>query len=118
MVRELRAHKPRWVTKKKKDDPGRRRRVRTTRQTASPGYSPTHFALGQLNMEQQTDSKSGKEYVTAVCCHPAYLTSMQSISCKMPGWMKHKMKSRLLGKISIASDTQMTPPLWQKVKMN
>ena len=78
MIRELRAHKPCWVTKKEKkkkeDDPGRRSRVRTTRQTASPGYSPTHFALGQLNMEQQTDSKSGKEYVTAVYCHPAYST--------------------------------------------
>ena len=58
----------------------------------------------------------GKEYVKAVYCHPAYLTYMQSISCEMPGWMKHKLESILLGEILITSDTQMTPPLWQKVK--
>ena len=56
----------------------------------------------------------GKEYVKAVYCHLAYLTYMQSTSCKMPGWMKHKLESRLLGEISITSDMQMTPPLWQK----
>ena len=65
-------------------------------------------------MEQQTVSKSGKEYVKAIYCHPAYLTSMQSTSCKMPGWMKHKLQSRLPGEISIISDMQMTPPLRQK----
>ena len=53
-----------------------------------------------------------------VYCHPAYLTYMQSTSCEMPGWMKHKLESRLLGKISITSDMQMIPPLWQKVKRN
>ena len=58
----------------------------------------------ELDMEQQTGSKSGKEYVKAVYCHPAYLTSTQSTSCKMPGWMKHKLESRLLGEISITSD--------------
>ena len=68
------------------------------------------------HMEQQTGSKSGKKYVKAVYCHPAYLTYMQSTSCKMPGWMKHKLGPRLQGEISITSDTQMTPPLWQKVK--
>ena len=72
----------------------------------------------ELNMEQQTGSKSGKEYVKAVYCHPAYLTYMQSTSWKMPGWMKHNLESRLLAEISIASDMQMTPPLWQKVKRN
>ena len=51
-------------------------------------------------MEQQTGSKSGKEYVKAVYCHPTYLTYMQSTSRKMPGWMKHKLESRLLGEIS------------------
>ena len=51
-------------------------------------------------MEQQIGSKSGKEYVKAVYCHHAYLTSMQSTSCKMPGWMKHKLESRLLGEIN------------------
>ena len=69
-------------------------------------------------VSKQTGSKSGKEYVKAVYCHPAYLTYMQSTSCEMPGWMKHKLESRLLGEISITSGMQMTPPLWQKVKMN
>ena len=72
----------------------------------------------ELDMEQQTGSKLGKEYVKAVYCHPSYLTYMQCISCKMLGWMKHKLESRLLGEISITSDIQMTPPLWQKVKRN
>ena len=64
------------------------------------------------DMEQQTGSKLGKEYVKAVYCHPAYLTYMQSTLSKMLGWMKHKLESRLLGEKSITSDTQMTPPLW------
>ena len=72
----------------------------------------------ELDMEQQTGSKSGKEYIKGVYCLPAYLTYMQSTSCEMPGWMKYKLESRLLGEISITSDTQMTPPLWQKVKRN
>ena len=58
----------------------------------------------EQDMEQQTGSKSGKEYIKAVHCHPAYLTYMQSISCKMPGWMKHKLESRFLGEIAITSD--------------
>ena len=70
----------------------------------------------ELDMEQQTGSKSGKDYVKAVHCHPAYLTYMQSTSSEMPGWMKHKLESRLLGEISITSDVQMTSPLWQKTK--
>ena len=70
------------------------------------------------DMEQQTGCKLGKEYIEVVYCHPAYLTSMQSTSHKMPGWMKHKLESRLSGEISITSDTQMTLPLWQKVKKN
>ena len=63
------------------------------------------------DMEQQTGSKSGKEYVKALYCQSAYLTSMQSTSCEMPGWMKFKLKSRLLGEISITSDMQMTTTL-------
>ena len=55
-------------------------------------------------MEQQTGSKSGKEYVKTVYCYPAYLTYMQSTSCEMPGWMKRKLESRFLGEISITSD--------------
>ena len=70
------------------------------------------------DVEQQTGSKSGKEYVRAVYFLPAYLTCMQSTSCEMSGWMKHKLESRLPGDISITSDTQMTPPLWQKAKKN
>ena len=66
--------------------------------------------------KQQTGSKSGKDYIKALYCHSAYLTYMQSKSCKMPGWMKPKLESRLLGEISITSDMQMTPPLRQKAK--
>ena len=51
------------------------------------------------DMEQQTGSTLGKEYVKTVYCHPAYLTYMQSTSCKMPGWMKHKLESRLPGEV-------------------
>ena len=69
-------------------------------------------------MEQKTGSKLGKEYVKAVYCHPAYLTSMRNTSCEMLGWMKHKLESRLPGEISVTSDMQMTPPLCQKVKRN
>ena len=72
----------------------------------------------ELDMEQWTCSKLGKEYVKAVYCHPAYLTSMQSTSCEMPGWMKHKLDARLPGEISITSDMQRIPPLWQKAKRN
>ena len=72
----------------------------------------------ELDMEQQTGSQSGKEYVEAVYCHPACLIFMQNTSCEMPGWMKHKLESRLLREISITSDMQMTPSLWQKVKKN
>ena len=72
----------------------------------------------ELNMEQQTVSKSGKEYDKAVYCHHAYLTSMQSTSWEMLGWMKHKLESRLQGEISIALDMQMTPVLCQKVRKN
>ena len=67
----------------------------------------------ELDMKQQTDSKLGKEYVKAVNCYPAYLTSMQSTSCEMLDWMKHKLESRLPGEISITTDMQKTPPLWQ-----
>ena len=72
----------------------------------------------ESDIEQRTGSKLGKEYVKAVNSHSAYLTSVQSTSCKMLGWMKHKLESRLLGEISITSDMQMTPPLWQKAKKN
>ena len=72
----------------------------------------------ELGMEQQTGSKSGKEYVKSIYCHSAYLTYIQSTSYEMPDWMKHKLESRLLGKISITSDMQMTPPLGQTVKRN
>ena len=69
------------------------------------------------NVEQLTDSKLGKVYKKAVYCHPAYLTPIQSTSCEMPGWMKLKLESRL-PEISVSSDIQMTPPLWQKAKRN
>ena len=72
----------------------------------------------ESDMEQQTDSKLGQEYIKAIYCHLGYLTYMQSTSCDMPGWMKHKLGSRLLEEISITSDMQMTPPLRQKAKRN
>ena len=65
----------------------------------------------ELDMKQQTDSKSGKEYVKAVYRHPTYLTYMQSTLREILGWMKHKLESRLSGEISTTSDFQMTPPL-------
>ena len=61
----------------------------------------------ELNMEQLTASKLGKEYNKPVYCHPAYLTYMQNTSCEMLGWMKHKLESRLPGEISITSVMQM-----------
>ena len=72
----------------------------------------------ELDMEQETCSKSGKEYIKAVYCHSAYLTYMQSISWEMLGWMKHKLESALLRETSITSDTQETPRFWQKAKKN
>ena len=68
----------------------------------------------ELDVEQQTGFKSGKEYVKAVYCHPAYLTYMQSTSCKMLGWIKYMLESRLQREIPINSDTQMTPPYGRK----
>ena len=63
----------------------------------------------ELDMEEQTGSKLGKEYIKAAYCHPDYLTHMQSISCEMPGWMNHRLESRLLREISTTSDMQMIP---------
>ena len=63
----------------------------------------------EQDMEQLTGSKLGKEYVKAVYCHPAYLTSMQSTSYEIPDWMNHKLESRLLGEISTTSNIQMIP---------
>ena len=70
----------------------------------------------ELDVEQQTGSKSGKEYIKAVYCHSASLIYMESTSCEMPAWTKQKLESRLLGEISITSDTQIIPPLWKKTK--
>ena len=84
-------------------------------QITLPASFETHMQVKKQHLEpdmgQWTGSKLGKEYVKAVCCHLAYLTYMQSTSCEVPGWMKHKLESRLPGEISITSDMQMTPPL-------
>ena len=89
---------------------------------------PEHLIclLRKLYADQEATVRTGhgttdwfkleKEYVKVVYCHPIYLTSMQSTLCEMPGWMKCKLESRLPGEVSITSYTQMTPPLWQKVK--
>ena len=66
----------------------------------------------ELDIEQQTGSKSRNDYIKTVYCHPAYLTYMQSTSCELLGWMKRKLESRMPGEIAITSDIQMTPPLW------
>ena len=71
------------------------------------------------HMEQQTGSKSGKEYVKAVFCHPAYLTYIQGISCETPGWMKHKLESRLPGEINnlrYADDTTLLAEIEEELK--
>ena len=88
-----------------------------------PSSLPCFFHIkGTAHVSMQLCAFSGfnKHLMTqkAVYCHPAYLTYMQSTSCERPGWMKHKLESRLPGEISITSDTQMTPPLWQKVQKN
>ena len=70
------------------------------------------------DMDKWSGSKMGKEYIKAIYCHPAYLTSMHNTSCKMSGSMKYELESRLLGEISITSNMQMTPSLWQKAKGN
>ena len=67
----------------------------------------------ELDMEQQTSTKLRKTYVKAVCYNPAYLIYMQSTSCKMPDWMKHKLEPGLLGEISLALYMQITPFLWK-----
>ena len=70
----------------------------------------------ELDMQNQTGSKYGKESVKAAYCHPADWTYMQTTSCEMPCWIKNKIESP--GEISIRSDLQMTPPLWRKAKRN
>ena len=74
----------------------------------------------ETEMEQQTGVKSGKEYIKAVYCHPVYLTSIQCTSCEMPGWMKHKVESRLLEEISnnlrYADDTTLTAESEEELK--
>ena len=91
-------------------------------QTTLPASYETYMQVNkqqsERDMEQQTSSKLGKECIKAVYCHPAYLPYMQSASCEILIWMKHSVKSRLPGEISITSYMQMTPLLWHKVKMN
>ena len=71
--------------------------------TVRPGHGTTEwFQIGK-------GVRQGYIYLT-------YLTYMQGTLCEMPGWMKHKLESRLTGELSIATDMQMTSPLWQKVK--
>ena len=72
----------------------------------------------ELDMEQRIGSKLVNGYVKAVCCCPDYLTCMQNTSCEMPGWMNHKLESRLPGEIPTTLGMQMIPLEWQKVKRN
>ena len=70
----------------------------------------------ELDMKQQTGSKSGNEYVKAVYYHPAYLTYIQSTSWEMLGWMKHKLESRLLGEISYSDDITLMEESKEQLK--
>ena len=88
-------------------------RVGNTRAPYLPREATVRTRHGTMDWFQ-----TGKGVLKAVYCHPVYLTYMQSTSCKMLGWMKYKLESRLQGEISITSDMQMTPPLWQKMKRN
>ena len=72
----------------------------------------------ELYMEQLGLVQNWEMSMTRLYCQPVHLTSMESTSCEMPGWMSYKLESRLPGELSITSDMQMTPPLWQKVKKN
>ena len=72
----------------------------------------------EADMEQWTGSKLGKEYVKAVYCHPCLFNLYAEYNMWNADWMEHKPESRLQGEVSIISDMQMTPPLWQKVKRN
>ena len=88
-------------------------------QSSHPLSSPSLPALNLSSIRvfsNETGSKLGKKYIKAVYCHLAYLTYMQGTPLEMLGWMKHRMESRLPGKLPITSDVQMTPPLWQTVK--
>ena len=91
-------------------------------QTTLPASWEIHMQVKKQQLEPYmkswTGSKLGKEYVRAVCCHPAYLTSMQSASCEIPGWMKHKLESSFPRKILVISDMQLIPLLRQKAKRN
>ena len=91
-------------------------------QTTLPAYWEVCMQIKKQQLEpdmaQRTGLKLGKEYDKSAYCHLAYITYIQSMSCDILGWMNHRLESRLPGKISITSDMQMTPPLWQKVKRN
>ena len=82
-----------------------------------PGIEPRSLALQADSLPSEPPGKP-KEYIKVIYCHPDYLTYIQSTSCEMLGWMKHKLESRLPREISITSDMQMTPPLWQEAKKN
>ena len=90
-------------------------------QTTSPASWEICMQVEKQQLEPDMEHRlvpNWEKSMSKLYCHPAYLTSMPSTSCKMLGWMKHKLESRLLGQISITSDMQMTPPLWQKAKRN
>ena len=74
------------------------------------------YASQEATVRTEHGTTDWFQFGKAVYCHPAYLTIMQSTSCEMPDWMKHKLELRLQGEISITSDGQMTPPLWHKGK--
>ena len=102
-----------WITTNWKQQTGKflkRWEYRTTLPASWEAHMQDKKQQLETDIEQWTSSKLGKEYIKAVYCHPAYLISMQSTSCEMLGWIKHRVESRLLEEISITSDIQVTPP--------
>ena len=94
------------------------KRYQTTRPASWESCMQVRKQQLELDMEQQTGFKLEKRYAKTIYCHPAYLTYVQSTSWETLGWRKHTLESRFPGDVSITSDMQMTPPLWQKVKKN
>ena len=108
-----------WITKKKKKKCGKffkRWEYQTTWPASWEICMQVRKQQLEMDIEQQTGTKLGKEFVKAVYCHSAYLTDMQNISSKISDWMKHKLQPRFSEEIWITSDMQMTPSLWQKMK--
>ena len=110
--------KTKWLSEEALQIAERRREAKGKGEKERYTYMQVKKQQLEPDMKQWTGSKLGKKYINAVYCHLAYLTYIQRISCKMSDWIKHKPESRLPGEISITSDIQKLPTLWQKAKRN